>query len=123
MAVVDTFTRLIFGEESDFSAQEQSIIQALRLVDGNVAGDTLAQMGDYLRSLEVSEMIELVSRVKDRIAEGLPEKVAGSTLPKFRPGGILIVQCGGGAGLFSAMIGGWVTGEIGSQPVLQEIRP
>jgi hypothetical protein len=46
-----------------------------------------------------------------------------ATLPKFRPGGILVVHCGGGAGLFSAMIGGWVTGEMGSQPVLQEIRP
>ena len=44
------------------------------------------------------------------IAEGLPESVAGATLPKFRPGGLLIVHCGGGAGLFSAMIGGWASG-------------
>ena len=56
------------------------------------------------------------------IAEGLPEQVADATLPKFRPGGILIVHCGGGAGLFSAIIGGWVSGEIGSQPVLREIQ-
>ena len=48
--------------------------------------------------------------------------VRAATLPKFRPGGLLLVHCGGGAGLFSAMIGGWVTGEIGSQPVVQEIR-
>ena len=47
--------------------------------------------------------------------------LAEATLPKFRPGGILIVYCGGGAGLFSAMIGGWVNGELGSQPVLREI--
>ena len=40
---------------------------------------------------------------------------------RYRPGGILIVQCGGGAGLFSAMIGGWANGELGSQPVTQEI--
>jgi len=32
------------------------------------------------------------------------------------------VYCGGDAGLFSTMIGGWVTGEVGSQPTLQEIR-
>jgi thiol-disulfide isomerase/thioredoxin len=57
------------------------------------------------------------------IAEGLPEGLKDATLPKFRPGGILVVHCGGGAGLFSAMIGGWVGGEIGSQPVLREIRP
>ena len=86
MAVVDTFTRLIFGEESDFSAQEQSIIQALRLVDSNVAGDTLHQMGDYLRSLEVPEMIELVSRVKERIAEGLPAPIKPAANRPLRPG-------------------------------------
>ena len=55
------------------------------------------------------------------IAEGLPENLADATLPKFKPDGILVVHCGGGAGLFSTMIGGWVGGEIGSQPVLQEI--
>ena len=57
------------------------------------------------------------------MAEGVPEKLAGATLPKFRPGGLLVVHCGGRAGLFSAMIGGWVTGDMGSQPVLREIRP
>ena len=57
------------------------------------------------------------------IVEGLPERVADATLPKFRPGGILVVHCGGGAGLFSAMIGGWASGAMGSQPVLREIEP
>ncbi len=56
------------------------------------------------------------------IAEGMPEHLAEATLPKFRPGGILVVHCGGRAGLFSAMIGGWVNGEMGSQPVTREIR-
>jgi thiol-disulfide isomerase/thioredoxin len=56
------------------------------------------------------------------IDEGLPEAVRSATLPKFRPGGILIVHCGGGAGLFSTLIGGWVNGEMGSQPVVREIR-
>jgi hypothetical protein len=56
------------------------------------------------------------------IAEGLPEQMAEATLPKFRPDGLLIVHCGGGAGLFSTMIGGWVNGEMGSQPVIQEIE-
>jgi hypothetical protein len=56
------------------------------------------------------------------IAEGMPEQLAEATLPKFRPDGILIVHCGGGAGLFSSMIGGWVGGEIGSQLVIREIE-
>ncbi|MFQ5513418.1 MAG: thioredoxin [Myxococcota bacterium] len=57
------------------------------------------------------------------ITEGLPEALREATLPKFRPDGLLIVHCGGRAGLFSAMIGGWAGGKIGSRPVLQEIRP
>ena len=51
------------------------------------------------------------------IAEGIPEDLRSATLPKFRPGGILIVHAGGGAGLFSAMIGGWANGDVGSKPV------
>ncbi len=57
------------------------------------------------------------------ILEGLPVTVKDATLPKFRPGGILIVHAGGRAGLFSAIIGGWVNGEMGSQPVIREIEP
>jgi hypothetical protein len=51
------------------------------------------------------------------IAEGVPVHLHDATIPKFRPGGILLVHAGGGAGLFSTMIGGWANGEIGSQPV------
>jgi len=56
------------------------------------------------------------------IAEGVPERLRAMTLPKFRPGGILLVHAGGGAGLFSAIIGGWANGEVGSQPVTREVR-
>lgn len=55
------------------------------------------------------------------MAEGVPAHLAGATLPKFRPGGLLVVHCGGPAGLFSAVIGGWANGETGSQPVIREI--
>lgn len=56
------------------------------------------------------------------MAEGLPEHVPIETVPKFRPGGILIVHCGGDAGLFSAIISGWVNGKVGSAPMTVEIR-
>ncbi len=55
------------------------------------------------------------------IAEGVPVHLRDATLPKFRPDGILLAHAGGGAGLFSAMIGGWANGEIGSQPVTRAI--
>ena len=80
--------------------------------------DLLARLNDLLQ-IPGSELV----RGAGGIAEGLPESVAGATLPKFRPGGLLVVHCGGGAGLFSAMIGGWASGAVGSAPVMREIRP
>jgi len=51
------------------------------------------------------------------ISEGMPEAFAGMVLPKFRAGGLLVVHVGGHAGLFSAIIGGWLGGAAGSEPV------
>jgi hypothetical protein len=56
------------------------------------------------------------------MAEGMPDSIVEAVLPKFRPGGLLFVHAGGTAGLFSAIIGGWVSGEAGSEPVTVEIR-
>jgi thiol-disulfide isomerase/thioredoxin len=86
------------------------------------AGWSREQLAERLHELLLIPGSEFV-RGADGIAEGLPEQLANATLPKFRPGGILIVHCGGTAGLFSAIIGGWVNGEMGSQPVHREIRP
>ena len=33
MAIVDTFTKLIFGQESQYSGSELGIIHALRIID------------------------------------------------------------------------------------------
>jgi hypothetical protein len=66
---------------------------------------------------------DAVVRGADGIAEGLPEALAGVTVPKFGDDGLLLVHAGGGAGLFSAIIGGWVKGPGGSQPVTREVRP
>ena len=57
------------------------------------------------------------------IADGVPLHLHDATLPKFRPDGILLVHAGGGAGLFSTMIGGWANGAMGSQPVSREVTP
>jgi hypothetical protein len=55
------------------------------------------------------------------MAEGVPEKLRDRTLPKFRPEGILLVHAGGGAGLFSSIIGGWANGAMGSTPVTRTV--
>jgi len=56
------------------------------------------------------------------IAEGTPASLAGAHVPKFRQGGLVIVHAGGTAGMFSAIIGGWASGAVGSEPVTREVR-
>jgi hypothetical protein len=80
------------------------------------AGWTKARLHEELGSLLQIDGSEIVHGAGG-IAEGLPEAFAGSTLPKFRDGGLLIVHAGGGAGLFSAIIGGWASGSLGSEAV------
>ncbi len=65
-----------------------------------------------------------VMRGQDGIAEGLPlpESMKDVLLPKFKPEALHIVHAGGGAGLFSVILGGWLTGAEGSDPVTREIR-
>ena len=70
MTIVDTFTKLIFGEEGHFDELELQIVQSLRLAEPNVALDDHHDMGVYLRALGVSEMIKLVVRVQARMASG-----------------------------------------------------
>ncbi len=65
---------------------------------------------------------ELV-RGADGIAEGVPEAFGeAESLPKFRPGGLMLTYAGGGAGLFSQIIAGWVNGDTGSKPVTTAVR-
>ncbi|HMC51758.1 MAG TPA: thioredoxin family protein [Acidimicrobiales bacterium] len=73
---------------------------------------------DGLLSLPGQEL----ARGAGGVAEGVPQGLAASRLPKFRPGGLLMVHAGGTAGLFSAIIGGWVGGATGSEPVTREVR-
>lgn len=57
------------------------------------------------------------------IAEGIPPTLKDAIIPKFRPDGLDFVHCGGDAGMFSAIIGGWVSGTEGSEPITKEITP
>ena len=48
------------------------------------------------------------------MAEGVPASMADSVVPKFLPDGLWFVHAGGTAGLFSAVLAGWVNGTMGS---------
>ena len=79
MAIVDTFTKLIFGEDGQYSNRELRIISALRAVDANVVFDSHRDMGAYLRALGVGEMIDLVARVQQQLKLDLPAMRGGGT--------------------------------------------
>ncbi|MFL7811550.1 MAG: hypothetical protein AB8I80_23125 [Anaerolineae bacterium] len=89
---------------------------------GAQAGWDRQRIIDTINAHTVRPATELV-RGADGIAEGLPEGAAEmGDVPKFRPGGLMLAYCGGGAGLFSQIIGGWVTGDTGSQPIARAVR-
>lgn len=84
MAIVDAFTKLIFGEDSRYSNRELLIIQAFRMVDTNVVFDSHRDMGAYLRSLGVREMIKLVTRVQAQLARDIPVIPATAVMGESR---------------------------------------
>ncbi len=86
------------------------------------AGWDRARLADELNQLLIRPGSELVRGVGG-ITEGIPEAFADAELPKFRDGGLLIVHAGGDAGLFSAVMGGWVGGPKGSEPTTIPITP
>jgi hypothetical protein len=87
-----------------------------------LAGWTKQDVKNCLNRLLMIDGSELVAGAGG-IAEGIPEKLAGKQLPKFREGGLNIVRAGGSAGMFSAIIAGWgASGTIGSVPVTREIK-
>ena len=86
------------------------------------AGWSKARLLEELRELCEIPGDELVVGAKG-IDEGYRPSEVGSTRNKFRPGGLLIVRAGGGAGMFSGIIGGWSGGGFaGSLPVTREVK-
>jgi len=85
------------------------------------AGWTKARVREELMRLTTRPGSEMV-RGAGGIAEGMPEHFRDAAIPKFRDDGLWLVHAGGGAGLFSAVIGGWVNGSGGSIPVTREVR-
>lgn len=85
MLIVDTFTKLIFGEGSQYTDSELAIIQALRQVDANVALDSHLDMGVYLRALGVREMIILVGQVRSFMADDMALPIPSAGLATGHP--------------------------------------
>jgi hypothetical protein len=60
----------------------------------------------------------------DGVGEGVPASRAGEMVPKFHEDGLMVVRAGGKAGLFSAILPGWLAGRkrLELQPVTKEVR-
>jgi hypothetical protein len=87
------------------------------------AGWTKARLRAELDRLLMIPGDEL-ARGAGGIEEGMPAAmVAGRSIPKFAPRDLAIVHAGGSAGMFSAILEGWVSGERGSQLTTQEVTP
>lgn len=57
------------------------------------------------------------------MAEGVKPQLAGKTVSKLLPDGLMIVRAGGGAGKFSGIIAGWTPGTPeSSRPVTVEVK-
>ncbi len=84
------------------------------------AGWSKARFREEVGALLQLEGADIVRGARG-IEEGVPEAYRDVTLPKFRDGGFLIAHAGGGAGLFSGIIGGWASGTVGSAPVTREV--
>ena len=134
------------GVMDQLSRQPESLILSLAHSLRSVVNYKMAMTGDafLVISPEHSRVFEQAgwskTKVKEEInqllllpgsemirgaggnSEGMPERLADQVVPKFRPGGLNIVRAGGKAGMFSAIIGGWVaSGPKGSTPVTKEI--
>jgi hypothetical protein len=87
------------------------------------AGWTKARLRAELDPLLMIPGAEL-ARGAGGIEEGMPSAMAAApALPKFLKGDLAIVHAGGSAGMFSAVIEGWVSGPRGSQLTTQEVTP
>lgn len=60
----------------------------------------------------------------DGVGEGIPASRANEQVPKFFEDGLMVVRAGGSAGLFSAILPGWLAGRKREelQPVTKEVR-
>lgn len=114
-------------------------LKAVNHVDMANASDTVVVIGPehgrvfdeagWSKADAVAALMD-ATRIRGRdLGMGTDEKTgraasaaADGTLPKFREGGLVLVRAGGQAGLFSAIIPGWLMkGALGSDPVSKEV--
>ncbi|MFN0161555.1 MAG: thioredoxin family protein [Burkholderiales bacterium] len=87
------------------------------------AGWGRSQIDEAIRAATVRPGADLVAGAHG-VGEGIRASMAGGQVPKFYEGGLMIVRAGGPAGLFSAILPGWIAAgnPVELQPVTKEIK-
>jgi hypothetical protein len=83
MSIVDIFTRLIFDAESPLNVEEARIVELLCHVEPGLSGVSRRDLSEYLRSMGVEEMIQVVARLKHFMEQQLGV-IANQGLPPNR---------------------------------------
>jgi len=120
---VDSYNQFNIGREVYIKLQNLYIGETNSGDGVTTIGGSINQYGDEVEEITENMMINTDNIIagSNGIEEGLPAELKEMSLPKFRPGGLLLAQAGGPAGLFSAIIGGWLNGPPGSEPTSKEI--
>lgn len=84
------------------------------------AGWDKARLRTKLLALTTRPGSEMV-RGAGGIDEGVPVAMQEMDIPKFRPNGLWITHVGSGAGLWTGIFAGWVSGEKGSDMVTRAV--
>ena len=115
--------KVLFNVKSAPSADALIVISPEHERTFRNAGWSKARVYEELYSLCKIPEEDLVAGAKGIAEGGQASSRAGTMVDKFRPGGLMIVRAGGGAGMFSGIIGGWSSsGPRGSTPVTREVR-
>jgi hypothetical protein len=64
MSIVDVLTKLIFDSDTALDDTEMMIVGLLRQIDSRLLGVSRRDVCEYLRSMGVDEMIDIVGLVK-----------------------------------------------------------
>lgn len=65
MAIVDMFTQLIFDAETQLDESGKLLLELLSQVEPTIVDASRQGLSEYLRSLNVTEMIRIVGDVKE----------------------------------------------------------
>lgn len=114
--------KVLFNVKSAPSADAMIVMSPEHHRTFRDAGWTKARVYQELYKLTEIPGEDLARGAKGIDEGGSPDR-AGTMVPKFRPGGLMLVRAGGEAGMFSGIIGGWsASGPRGSTPVTREVK-